>query len=101
MRFHDSLILPNAVSPPIYVEDQQGKAKGILVGHLILPRFVLLRPGDVTIVDELRLVALFELSLEQLLLGLHWEILVESAPVVPVVVVKSQQAGRSSQHKSI
>ena len=101
MRLHDSLILPDAVRPPVYVEYQQGKAESILVGNLIPPGLVLLRPGDFTIVDELRLIALLELSLEQLLLGLHWEVLVESAPVVPVVVVKPEQVGRSPQHKSI
>lgn len=100
MSLFDSLILPDAVGPPVYVENQQCKAKSILVGHLILPRLVLLRPGDVTIVDELRLVSLFKLSLEQLLLGLDWEVLMEPAPVVPIVVIKSQQVGRP-QHKSI
>lgn len=100
MRLCDSLILPDAVGPPVYVENQQRKAKSILVWHLILPRFVLLRPCDVTIVNELRLIPFFELSFEQLLLGLDREILMEPPPVVPIVVIKSQQVGRP-QHKSI
>lgn len=100
MRLHDSLVFPDAVGPPVDVEQQQRKAQGVLIGHLVVPGLVLLRPCDVTIVDELGLVALLELALEQLLLGLHWEVLVEPAPVVPVVVAEPQQWTRP-QHKSI
>jgi hypothetical protein len=97
----DSFILSDPVSAPVDVEKQQGEANSVLVRDLILPGLVLLRPSDIAIVDELRLVSLLELTLKDLLFGLQGEVLVVPAPIVEVVIVKAdrpQQGAGCSQH---
>lgn len=97
----DSIVLSDLVSAPVDVEEEKGKANGILIGNLILPRLIFLWPGDIAVIDELRLISFLEIALEDLLLGLEREVLVVPAPVVEVVIVEAgspQQGAGCSQH---
>ncbi len=88
MYLCNSSILPYAIRPPIDVKEEECESQSILIGHLVLPGLVLLRPCNFTIVEEFGLVSLLEITLEDLLLGLQGEILMIPSPIVEVVVVK-------------
>lgn len=92
MCLRNTFIFSNSVSSPIDVKEKKSKADGILIGDLVVPRLVFLRPGDVAVVNELRLIALLELAFKDLLFGLQREVLVVSTPVVQVVIAEADSS---------
>jgi hypothetical protein len=89
VSFGNSFVQSYSVSSPVDVEKQQSESNRVLIGNLIIPRLILLRPSNVAVIDELRLVSLLELPLEDLLLGLQGVIFMVSPPIVKVVIPKT------------
>lgn len=87
MRFCDPLLLSYPVSPPVDVKQHKGHSKNILVGPLVVPRFVLLRPRDFVVIGELSGISGCELFFEYLGLDLMGKILMVSPPVIEVIIV--------------
>ena len=90
MSLSDSLILPDTISPPVNVEDDEGDSSHIFPWNLIMPRFICIRPDNFIIVGEFSLISFLEIFLPDLLLGLNGTVLVVPPPVVVVVVVTTK-----------
>lgn len=102
LSLNEAFIFSCSFCAQINIEDEKRKSNYILIWHLISPRSVLLGPSDITIIDEFRLISLFEISLEDFLLCLDGEVFVEAAPVVEVIVVKAKLLSQEvRQHKII
>lgn len=87
---------------PIDIEHEKSKSQCVLIWHLISPWSVLLRPGDIAIIDEFRFFSFFEIPLEDFLLCLEGEVFVEAAPVIEVIVIKAKLLSQQAcQHETI
>ena len=92
MCLSDSLILPNTISPPIDIEDDEGDSSHILPWNFIVPRLVSIRPDDFIVVGKFCLISLLEIFLPDLLLSLNGAVLVISPPIIVVVVVTTKHS---------
>lgn len=102
MSLNEAFIFSCSFCAQINIEDEECKSNYILIWYLISPRSVLLGPSDITIIDEFRLISLFEISLEDFLLCLDGEVFVEAAPVVEVIVIKAKLLSQEvRQHEII
>lgn len=89
MHFGNAILFSLSVCSPVNIQNYQGESYSILIWDLPFPRFILLRPGYITVICEFWLLSCLEIALINFWLTLYGMILEISPPVVKIVIIKA------------